>query len=636
MKRIRKKIRHRVRYLKDEHFKSEADKLNIYALNRQIEKLFMKAKSQETTLKPTYNTCPTEKLFEHFKTHFNPQGPSTDYTPEEMTENIPKFVKDLQNISDSADISDTPPTIDEIQKHIQKLKNNKASNDIEPELLKRCSHPIMLEVIHRITDNLWSGQDLPNMWGQSLLRTLWKGKGSQKDPSKYRGLSIGSTVCKLVVNIILARLNDWYEKQISDEQNGFRSNRRTTDGIYTVKRVDQISHRKKQCVFLLFVDLSAAFDHIPRKWLFDSIKLRFSNNTSPILIEILEKLYRQTSLLYDGKVFETTSGVRQGGPESPFLFNLYIDFVMRLMIERSRDVPTLEFFVHKYRINSNSISRDERLSMRKNNLRASGISTLPWCGYADDLVLFLQNELSLQIATNLLNEIFTKFGLTINSQKTETMVLNHPEEIPYPTSIANLNGNELSNVSDFKYLGAYLKENQPNTGEKEINHRIQLAVAKFSEKSNVLQNFHINLKTRVFFLNSFVRSRLVYACQNWNLNREQFDRLDVSYRKFLRRIVRGGFRFINEKENDFRYRIDNAQLHRICGSSDVSFFIKSQQHHYASHVIRMPSTRSLKLLTFNDDHYTRRGRPSKSLIEQVVDERSISISQYCSLALSKK
>ena len=30
--------------------------------------------------------------------------------------------------------------------------------------------------------------------------------GSKKDPSKYRGLSIGSTICKLVVNIILSRL----------------------------------------------------------------------------------------------------------------------------------------------------------------------------------------------------------------------------------------------------------------------------------------------------------------------------------------------------------------------------------------------------------------------------------------------
>jgi len=154
--------------------------------------------------------------------------------------------------------------------------------------------------------------------------------------------------------------------------------------------------------------------------------------------------------------------------------------------------------------------------------------------------------------------------------------------------------------------------------------------------SNVLQNFQINLKTRTIFLNSFVRSRLLYACQNWNLNTQQLDRIDASYRKFLRRMVRGGFKFVNQARNDYRYTISNDQLHRICGTSDVSYFIKSQQHHYASHIIRMPATRSLKMLTFNDDHYTKKGRPSKTLIDQVVDNRNITLNQYCSLALSKK
>ena len=216
------------------------------------------------------------------------------------------------------------------------------------------------------------------------------------------------------------------------------------------------------------------------------------------------------------------------------------------------------------------------------------------------------------------------------------MILNHPDGTPYPTSIVDLNGSHLSNVSNFKYLGAYLNSNQPNTGEKEINHRIQLATAKFSQMSNVLQNFHIKLKTRILFLNMFVRSRLVYACQNWNLNQEQFDRLNVTYRKFLRRMVRGGFKFMNENENDYRYSISNAELHRICGTSDIGYFIKSQQHRYVGHVIRISSSRSLKLLTFNDDHYTRRGRPAKSLLDQVVDRKNISISQFCSLALGKK
>ena len=636
IKRIRKKIRLRARHLKNEHFRLEAEKMNTFVINKQIEKLFHRAKRQETTLKPTNNACPTDKLLEHFKKHFNPIDPSIDTSPEEINQSLPIFVKELQKISDGTIINDLPPTADEIEKHIRLLKNNKASNDVEAELLKKCSHPIMIQVIQRITKNLWENLDLPNAWGNSHLRTLWKGKGSKKDASKYRGLSIGSTICKLVVNIILFRLRDWYECQLTDEQNGFRPNRGTTDGIYTVKRIHQISHRKQQPLYLLFVDLSAAFDHIPRKWLFDTIRLRFTDKKSPIMITILEKLYQHTSLTYEGESFQTSSGVRQGGPESPFLFNLYLDFVMRLILEKSHQNDDIKFFDHKYRINTSSLSRADRLSTRKKNINLLSLSILPWCGYADDLVLFLKDQESLQIATILLDNVFVKFGLSVNVQKTETMILNHPVDSPYPNSIVELNECQLSNVSEFKYLGAYLDCNQPNTGEKEINHRIQLANAKFQQMSNLLQNFRINLKTRILFLNSFVRSRLVYACQNWNLTQQQFDRLDAVYRNLLRRMIRGGFRFVNTDANDYRYAINNNQLHDICGTSDVSFFIKSQQHHYVSHIIRMPVTRTVKLLTFNNDHYTKRGRPTKSLLDQAIEFKNVSLNQYVTLALSKK
>ena len=92
----------------------------------------------------------------------------------------------------------------------------------------------MLQVIDRMANNLWSNLDIPAVWGNSRLKTLWKGKGSKSDPSKYRGVSIGSTVCKLIINIILERIRPWYEAQLSKEQNGFRRNRGTTDGIYSM------------------------------------------------------------------------------------------------------------------------------------------------------------------------------------------------------------------------------------------------------------------------------------------------------------------------------------------------------------------------------------------------------------------
>ena len=633
---VRKKIRLRARYLKNEHFKNEAEKINQLAIHRELERLFHRAKSQETTLRSTSHKCSVDKILNHFRNHFNPQDPSSTRTPTEFHEDLPDFIKDLQSITESVIINDNPPTIDEIQKQLNQLKVNKASNDIDPELLKRCCHPIMLQVIHRMTTNLWNTLDITEKWGNSKLKTLWKGKGSKNDPKKYRGLSIGSTVCKLIINIILERLRPWYEAQISGEQNGFRKNRGTTDGIFTVKRAHQITHKKKQPLFLLFVDLSAAFDHIPREWLFESIRLRFPPQNTIRMFDILERMYKNTSLTYDeaNTTFKTSSGVRQGGPESPFLFNLYLDFVMRVFLSRCSTINDIKFFKHKYRINPRSVTREERLRMRNQNISGNGEASLPWCGYADDIILFLLDINGLKLSTELLDEIFSTFGLSINELKTETMILNHPEQ-EYPKSLFSLRNTEIKNVDSFKYLGAYLHYQEPNTGDMELNYRIQSASAKFAQMSNLLQNFRIRLSTRVMFFNSFIRSRLVYACQNWNLTQLQYQRLDVAYRTFLRRMIRNGFKCMNESENDYRLYISNERLHEICSTNDVSYFIHQQQKKYAGHVIRMQNSNCIKQLMFNNDRYTRRGRSVDALLDQVVKRNNTTIDAFCNDAMMK-
>ena len=407
------------------------------------------------------------------------------------------------------------------------------------------------------------------------------------------------------------------------------------------KRVQQITSRKKQPLFLLFVDLTAAFDHIPRKWLFDSIKLRFPKGEYPKVFQILEKLYSNTTLTYDeaNEIFLTTAGVRQGGPESPPLFNLYIDFVMRVFMEKCNKDKEIRFFTFQYRLNCRAVTREERLASRNNNnQKTEGECVLPWCGYADDLILFLLDQVGLQKATCALDEVFQRFGLKINASKTETMILNYKclSSEEYPESIVTLNSTDLRNVKEFRYLGANVHHEEPNTGEVELNLRFQLANSKFAEMSNLLQNHKIHLRTRITFMDSFVRSRLTYSCQNWNLNQAQFNRLDVAYRRFLRRMVRGGFKRKEGDDNEFSFRITNEKLHRLCGTRDLSLFIKDQQCNYAAHVVRTDSHRAVKKLMFNTDRYTKAGRTTPTLLEQAAESRNVSVDGFCNDAMARK
>ena len=187
--------------------------------------------------------------------------------------------------------------------------------------------------LERMLTTIWRTQSTPTSWSHTKLVALWKGaaKGNVKDPSAYRGLQVGSTLCKLTIIIILDRLKKWYDEQLLDQEQGFRSGSGTADSIFITKRIQQISEGMKKPVYALFIDLSAAFDHINHSWLFKSISLRFPRQSDKItLIKILESIYQHTTSSRNrtpDDIIELLVGVRQGGPESPPLFNLYMDLL---------------------------------------------------------------------------------------------------------------------------------------------------------------------------------------------------------------------------------------------------------------------------------------------------------------------
>ena len=83
---------------------------------------------------------------------------------------------------------------------------------------------------------------------------------------------------------------------------------------------------------------------------------------------------------------------------------------------------------------------------------------LDWCWYADDLVLSFDDKKSLQKGIAILDEVFTRYRLSINTSKTKSMILNQQyQEQEYPTSIASLRGEKLENIKSYKYLGCEIK-----------------------------------------------------------------------------------------------------------------------------------------------------------------------------------
>ena len=104
--------------------------------------------------------------------------------------------------------------------------------------------------------------------------------------------------------------------------------------------------------------------------------------------------------------------MRQGGPESPTLFNLFIDYVMRIFTQEC-ERKIIKFIKPKYTIPKSASTSENKY------LGQYGSKIITWVGYADDIVLVFEDNHNMQEGLIMLNKTFKRFGLKINVSKTK-------------------------------------------------------------------------------------------------------------------------------------------------------------------------------------------------------------------------
>ena len=84
----------------------------------------------------------------------------------------------------------------------------------------------------------------------------------------------------------------------------------------------------KKPVYMLFIELAEAFDNMNRDLIFKTVCRILISTSNTKFIQLMESLYfhAATALTQTpGGDFELSLGVRQGGAESPPLFNLFMN-----------------------------------------------------------------------------------------------------------------------------------------------------------------------------------------------------------------------------------------------------------------------------------------------------------------------
>lgn len=151
-------------------------------------------------------------------------------------------------------------TAEEVQTAIGKLKNRKSPgiDNITNEMIRYGGHELIIQIAHLFRVIEKTGR-IPKEWKTSITMPIFK-KGMKCDPVNYRGITLLSSVAKLLTKILTKKITD--KVPMCEEQQGFRSNRSTLDAIFILQQLIEKSVEFNKPMFVCFVDLKQAFDRI--------------------------------------------------------------------------------------------------------------------------------------------------------------------------------------------------------------------------------------------------------------------------------------------------------------------------------------------------------------------------------------
>ena len=157
------------------------------------------------------------------------------------------------------------PTLEELQRAISRLSNNKApgSSGILPELIKHAGVAFRLSLLGLLR-HLWRSGLVPQEWRDAELVPIPK-KGDLSRCDNWRGIALLDVVGKVAGRLVQDRLQVLAEQELPESQCGFRRGRSCADQIFTVLQVVEKWYEHRESGFIIFVDLKKAYDSVPRE-----------------------------------------------------------------------------------------------------------------------------------------------------------------------------------------------------------------------------------------------------------------------------------------------------------------------------------------------------------------------------------
>jgi hypothetical protein len=459
------------------------------------------------------------------------------------------------------------------------LKNGKApgGDEVTVEMIKAAGSA-GYKWMYRVVKAAWVDKKVPEDWVRGEIVLIFK-KGDRKLCKNYRGITLMSHGAKIYDKVCLNRLNVKVEPQLQEEQYGFRPGRSTVDLIFALRQIMDSKWEQKLPMIMAFLDLEKAYDHLPRKIVWECLKRK---GISKGLIERIQSTYvnclsRVQTSAGMTPWFGVKSGVRQGSVLSPLLFIVVMDDMM-LKVKEHSDTGSAKTMI-----------------------------------YADDILIWGENSYDVQRQIDEWSKVTEEFGMKISKEKSETVVLQRNDK--FKMDKIRLKGEDLKTQDEFRYLGSIVT-NEARIGS-EIQKRVQQAEGFYQKVRKLLWNDNFPRKCKILLYKTYFLPILTYGAVTWTTGWKEESRIQASEMKFLRSIA--GVSKIERKKS--------KNIRRELGTERLQYRIGRERLRWYGHINRMEEDRipRMEYEMAQQEGVTRRvGRPRdrwKNQIRRDVEER---------------
>ena len=474
------------------------------------------------------------------------------------------------------------PTLEEVEKAIFSMKNNKAAGpDNIPAEIFKSGGPILHSQIHQLIVKIWNTEEIPNDFKDGIITTIYKKKGDRSNCGNYRGITLLSIAGKILTRILNTRLTPLAESILPETQCGFRPARGTSDMIFTARQLQEKCREQRQPLYMGFIDLTKAFDSVNRDLLW---KILSRYGCPQKFINILRLLHDDMSVtvLANGsstESFKVKSGVKQGCVAAPTLFSIFIAAVLQLIQDQLPPGISITYRTDGGIFNLNRLKARTKVS----------ITSIIEIQYADDNAICALTENDLQMIMNAFANAYSRLGLSINVRKTQILYQPPPHEVIRVAPVIQIDGENLENVERFAYLGSHLSSNA--NIDDEIQYRLRCANSAFGKlRKRVFddRDLRTNIKIRVY--QAIVLPTLLYGSETWTTYRRNIKGLEQFHQRSLRNILR----------ISWEDRRTNISVLEEANSTSIEAILIKNQLRWAGHVVRMTDERLPKQIFYSE------------------------------------